>query len=400
MSSAIHALGRSSPHPVGTGIKAKKSYSTDLGKFALPNTGPGVQRLSAVVARQVFQLSEKESRAAHSSLLQTPRLLLLNPFAAGDWVDLNGRHFAPTRLRQLTLVSVFRHDDEALEDGIAKDTRFAGVATLTLALAESGGGTSDAWLTTTWHDSTRSLMSALEPAFSAVGIADESTGVSITVIFNGDQVDLAPAELQARIRTSAAVAGVDLKLVNLSAGQDAEYVIKYLSRQTPNQLFIVGSGDQLQEVADSFGSSRGFDRVVWAAGDSVDSIVQDLRERFANAVGVSPSLQIRGQRDTSVARKSQSSPFPFAGEPDSCLHLDDGRKYLRDPATGLYWTRDTAGHAHVSFKTYRKTKTQLTFESDRDAAGNAIKGKHKGGVLITIELRNLNPCSNSRAHKD
>lgn len=399
MSSAIQALQRSAPHPIGPGIKAKKSYSTDEGKFALPNAGPGLQRLRELCTRSVFGLSNEESKAAWASLLQTPRLLLLHPSPVGNWRDPDGSVVTSDRLRQLSLISVFRHDNEALDDGVATDARFAGLGTLTLALAESGGGTSDAWLTTTWHDSTRSFVSALEPVFSAAGLAHTSAGVSIAVVFNGDQIDLTPQDLQASIRASAAVAGVEVRLINLSSGQNAAYVSQVLSRRTSDQLFIVGSGTQVDEVALTFGSSRGFERVVRAAGESVDDVVQDLRERFATAAGVSPSLQIRLPRETGAARKSSSIPFPFAGEPNECLHLNDGRRYLSDPTSGLYWTRDTAGHAQVPFKTYTKTSTQLKFESDRDAQGGKISNKRKGHVLYTIDLQNLNACSNPLTHK-
>lgn len=399
MSGAINALNKSSPHAIAPGIKAKKSYVTDLGKFALPNSGPGMRRLQALGTRAIPGLGEEESRAAWSSLLQMPRVILHPILPAGtQWVSTEGA-VKPEMLRQLTLVSVFRHDAEALDGGVIRDARFAGVATLTLAMSKTRGGTSDAWLTTTWHESTRSFMSALEPVFAAVGIAHTSFSRSIAVVFNGDQIDLADSLRQNQIRTSAAVAGVEVQLMNLSAGQDAAFVAKTLSHRVPNQLILVGDGEPLEEVANAFGDSNGYDRVIVVAHDSYDDVLQYLRERFAAAVGVSPSLHLQIEHDTSTQPKSSKIPFPFDAEPKDCLHLDDGRRYLSDPVTGLYWTRDTAKHGGVQFKTYTRTKTHLVFESDRSDDGSKISNKHKGQTLFQIELSDLNRCSNAQAHK-
>lgn len=398
ISVAIAALSRNAPHPISAGIKAKKSYSTDVGKFALPNTGPGLQRLRELTSRSIPGLSAIESRGAWGSLMQSPGLVLVNRYpAGGDWETEDPR-VAPENLRQLTLVSVYRHDDEALEAGVAKNARFAGVGTLTLALSATDGGSSNAWLTATWHDSTRSFMGALERAFDVSGIAPTSTGIAITVIFDSDEVAITD-ERKATIRNSAAVAGVNVRFYNLPAGQQADFISRAISRQVPNQLFAVGTGPKVEAVANTFGSAHGFERVVRALAGTPDDVVQDLRERFAAAVGVSPSLQVQTERNTGVAPKSEMLPFPFPGDPGICLHLDDGHRYISDPATGLYWTRDTANHGKVPFKTYKRTNTLLTFEADRDAKGDKITAKTKGEVLYRIELAKLNPCSNPRTHK-
>lgn len=399
VSSAVHNLTRSNPHPIGAGIKAKKAYATDVGKFALPQAGTGMQRLKELGVRQIAGLTEEESRAVWCSLLQTPKLTLVVPIPSGDEWASNGKLVPRERLRQLTLVSVFRHDDEFLEAGVVYHAPFAGVATLTLALAETGGSSPDAWLTTTWHDSTRSLQGALEPVFGSIGMAHKASGTSVAIIFNTDEIDLADAGWEKRVKLSAAVAGVEANIFGLTSDQDTNFLEKTLSTHMPNHLLFVGTSCPLNDVRDNFGATHGFDRVGTLVGETPDDVLQSLRERFAAIVGLSPSLQIQLPRDTRPKRKAGSLPFPFQAEPTECLHLQDGHRYLRDPGTGLYWTRDTAGHSEIPFKTYRKTATQLLFEADRDFEGNRVTAKHKGAVLATIGLASLSPCSHPVAHK-
>ncbi len=56
------------------------------------------------------------------------------------------------------------------------------------------------------------------------------------------------------------------------------------------------------------------------------------------------------------------------------------RKIYRDPDTGLWWSKDTAGHGGSVWKVFEEERTGLRWLSDADELGNFIVSKHKGPV--------------------
>ena len=64
-----------------------------------------------------------------------------------------------------------------------------------------------------------------------------------------------------------------------------------------------------------------------------------------------------------------------------------GRTYLKDAKTGLWWSRDTAGHGGSAWKVYREVPGgKLNWFRDADAQGNFINPnlKWKSPVGTTI----------------
>jgi hypothetical protein len=62
-----------------------------------------------------------------------------------------------------------------------------------------------------------------------------------------------------------------------------------------------------------------------------------------------------------------------------------GRTYLKDGKTGLWWSRDTAGHGGSAWKVFKQgAGNTLQWIADADAQGNYITGKWKSPVGMTV----------------
>jgi hypothetical protein len=66
-----------------------------------------------------------------------------------------------------------------------------------------------------------------------------------------------------------------------------------------------------------------------------------------------------------------------------------GRRYLRHKDTGLWWTKDTAGHGGSAFKVYQQEGQFLVHFKDADKYGRYIESKHKGPKGRIIRLDDL-----------
>ncbi len=61
----------------------------------------------------------------------------------------------------------------------------------------------------------------------------------------------------------------------------------------------------------------------------------------------------------------------------------------RDPKTGLWWAKDTTGHAQSAYKVYKEAKggKELHWVADSDAYGNFLYNKHKSTVGKVIKIK-------------
>jgi hypothetical protein len=67
-----------------------------------------------------------------------------------------------------------------------------------------------------------------------------------------------------------------------------------------------------------------------------------------------------------------------------------GHAYFRHRTTGLWWSRDTAGHGGSAFKVYTEDgKGDLIWIADADCYGDFIHGKHKGAIgrIVTLQIQ-------------
>jgi RHS repeat-associated protein len=61
-------------------------------------------------------------------------------------------------------------------------------------------------------------------------------------------------------------------------------------------------------------------------------------------------------------------------------------KFYRDPATGLWWTKDTAQHGGSVWKVYKQDGNKMIWFADADEFGDFIIGKHKGSTGKSIPI--------------
>ncbi|WP_194544178.1 hypothetical protein [Paenibacillus sp. JZ16] len=61
----------------------------------------------------------------------------------------------------------------------------------------------------------------------------------------------------------------------------------------------------------------------------------------------------------------------------------------RDPKTGLWWAKDTTGHADSAYKVFKEAKggKELHWVADSDKYGNFIDGKHKSSTGTVIKIK-------------
>jgi hypothetical protein len=65
------------------------------------------------------------------------------------------------------------------------------------------------------------------------------------------------------------------------------------------------------------------------------------------------------------------------------------RKIYRHESTGLWWSKDTAGHGGSAWKVFREESGGLKWFKDADQFGDFITGKHKGPVGEFIPWKEL-----------
>ena len=86
--------------------------------------------------------------------------------------------------------------------------------------------------------------------------------------------------------------------------------------------------------------------------------------------------EINGDRTTEIL---QGGPF--------------NEKYYKDGKTGLWWSKDTAGHGESAFKVYKETSTSLEWIADADKDGQFMDDKHKGDTGKTIKKKDCKKIS-------
>ena len=69
--------------------------------------------------------------------------------------------------------------------------------------------------------------------------------------------------------------------------------------------------------------------------------------------------------------------------------------YLRDPKTGLWWSKDTERHGGSVWKVMEQTGNQLIHKADADEYGDFIEGKHKGNTGKIMDMKSMTCCDNT-----
>jgi hypothetical protein len=79
------------------------------------------------------------------------------------------------------------------------------------------------------------------------------------------------------------------------------------------------------------------------------------------------------------AKPNLNTLWSVVGANKKAYHGKFGMFY-HDPLTGLWWSKDTAGHGGSAWKVFQEGKKGLTWIADADGFGNYIVGKHKGPI--------------------
>jgi hypothetical protein len=65
-------------------------------------------------------------------------------------------------------------------------------------------------------------------------------------------------------------------------------------------------------------------------------------------------------------------------------------KFYKSKSSGLWWSRDRAGHGRSAWKVFDETSDGLRWKADADQFGDFITGKHKGPTGLEIPWSDLN----------
>lgn len=383
--------GRTTQHPLGYGLRKGHTYSLPSGPVPLPASESSMANLRTALSVPPDGLPDVLHRPAWEALLGRPPMLVPlevsdTSLAAADVpVGQPTEHF-----RQVALGAVFALDPESRADIDV----VASSAILTVRLHPSHSRRAvDAWLQARWAHTTRAFSGALERLID-LG-APRAAGTSSALLLFGMEAraTLSPND-QRSVDLAGSVFGFDFTVIDRAVThfQDIE---RQISGRSP--VLIVALGPDDHEIATLRAkyhnvAPKGTFRVVDTPSSSES--LQLVRELLARVSGVHPALTATA-RDTS-STVERRPPLPISSVL-TCKHDESERFYLRDEKTGLWWTRDTAGHAEAQFKTYTRKGGTLHHEACRDAEGIVID-KWKSDDGLVIEMSSLHGCPAPQGH--
>jgi len=360
-----------SQHPLGIGLDRRKSYPHPSGLVPLPTIGEGLERLKAEVERSPYGLHESLREAAWNALLGKPGLVA--PLRDPSVAKLLERGIAAsdrsrTLFRQVGLATVVR----AAATSDHGEATIGATAILTVRLSpRNARSADDAWLDPSWSTTTRAFSVELERIVDLGLPSAVARGRRRAVVLIAEQMsgELTP-DLFDRIKLAGAVFGYEFQIVDRARVTHGD-VLKMFAAQAPNLVIAVGPHDDaLESLRHNFNAATAQGGAFFFLTEHRgEEVVQQLRELLADHCGVMPGLTIR---DGPISRAASRAPLPISST-DRCLHDEFERFYARDPATSLWWTRDTAGHAGSVFKTYREEGGKLVHEACHDQAGRATE---------------------------
>ncbi len=152
-----------------------------------------------------------------------------------------------------------------------------------------------------------------------------------------------------------------------------------------------GSGvlDGIQTVLDICGLVPGFGEVA----DGANALISLGRgDYIGTALSVGAMIPFAGWGATAgkFGRTAARGLWKVTKEgTDKVLVHSTFGTISRHSSTGLWWSKDLAGHGNSAWKVFREEKNALTHIADADVFGDFIKGKHKGPVGACIPKSQL-----------
>lgn len=380
-------------HPLGLDLGGRVTYAHPDGRVPLPTYPEGLENIRQAAEASVLNFPPEVSSALWSQVLGRPAIQApLRPLSVEGLLAMNIPACEDNlRLfRQVGLAAVV--EPVGLDD---VHGRVAGTAIVTVQLSSRNRNSADdAWMQPSWTATTRALVFQLEN-FYRLG-APLPRALKSAVVLLSPELDRPITRAEGNeVKQIGHVFGYESVIVDRRSVTPGD-VRQRITRRTPSLVVALGPADP--EVTALRGlyttAAVGGSFVVVSPANAIEAI-QQLREHLATLAGITPGLTLLHQERNVLT--DAMLPFPF-DEASECLHDDFKRAYVLDGATGLWWTRDTAGHGKVPFKTYRRTSGKLVHDSDRNENGDPIAAKWKGPDGKIIAIAELHGCGNPGGH--
>ncbi len=379
---------------LGLDLGGRVTYAHPQGAVPLPNFPEGLKGLQHLVESVPPGVPAGLRVQAWSALLGRPPLQTpLRPLTVERLIGMG----IPVSQDSLALYRQVGVAMVARPDRMVRDARgpIAGAAIVTVRLAEKNPHSADSvWVSAAWPTTTRALAHELEH-FLDLGAPPARNLKSAAVLIAPELSDGMSDGSGARLQTIGHVFGYHVALYDRSSATFGR-IRSELERRSPSLVVSLGAPhSDVAELRDAYRNALPEGNFIAIEPSSAEEAVQQLREHLAALVGVGPGMTVLDPDETVIATKRPPFPFTHAIQ---CLHDASGRAYVLQTGTSRWWTRDTAGHGDVEFKTYRRESGQLLHDADHDAAGNPVAAKWKSEDGKVIPLTSLHGCKNPNSH--
>lgn len=362
----------------------KRQYPLGSPRFPVPRTPEATYEIQAVIsATLLVGLAPGQARWLWDDFFSNPAMSGEVGLSYEDREKIPVTVKEEQELRRVALCSVYRHPNEST----GNRPRLAVLGQLTILKDTKRNTALSSWFEPSLHTSTRSLQLGLE---RIPGIrVDNALGASRLQIVIAENEVVQFESARTAIERSAWVAGIQPEFLLADPARYENTKASLASRASKHALFIGSfSNNSLYEA---FVNLRGPESAIqFDTGllPGTDEFLNSFRETTARLAGANSDLTIR---EADQQPKEENRPKLPIELPEKCLH--NGKfVYVYDGKTGLWWTRDLAGHGGAVFKTYIQKGKTLQHEAERDAQGSVIEDKHKGAVNMTVHMDELAPC--------
>ena len=313
-------VGQAKEHPLGLQLSDNHSLSPSEGgnggpRLRLPKRPDGLRTLQDIVGRDVLDLNPDQTCAAWHFLLNKPSLCA--PLRAPTVSELLEAGFPvsadESRIRAVALAAVLH--GPAQRD-IDADLRIAAVGQLVVVTSRDNPAVSlNAWAEIRWVRSARALSRGLESLHKAATPAAQRAGSRKTAMLLLDD-ELSDAinddsSIEQILRGVAAVYSYDLRVLR-NPRRFAGGVLDTI-RSTPPSLLIVAAspGTQIDAIISAYRDAATTPRISHLGDCDSTELVNDLREAFGAAAGISPALQLKPPYETVEAEEIAGTGLRF-----------------------------------------------------------------------------------------
>lgn len=209
-------------------------------------------------------------------------------------------------------------------------------------------------------------------------------GGNVVVYVKGAPTVVSPEELAGMLKGLGWNDGQPIRLVSCGTGRDGATVGGKLSKElgvdvyAPSDIVYVRRDGTLSVGTDPEKETGGWTR--FGKGEA-PSHHAEVSERSAD-----PTAVAAGEESEGNARGLWEGAGPGTG---SSLRAGRFGTFSEHESTGLWWSRDNAGHGGSAWKVFEARSDGLHWIADADEFGDFIPGKHKGPTGLFIPWSDL-----------